>query len=288
MRTEWLAGTRWDRRLARKGGLALLATILLLLLGMGTSASSATAAPPLLWQTCEAGSGAGQCNLPRGIAADPENGHVFVADQTNHRVVEFNALGQFIKAWGWDVVASGPGDDTTAPEDQFEICVPDNGDVCKAGTIGGGVGQLVRPQGIALDSEGNVYVAEGDFENRRVQKFDPDGNPILMFGGEVNKTKVEAVGSSEAEENLCPFDPGDECQQATEAPATASSAPGWGATSSRSPPPTKSTSATKVGSSASTSAVSIRTSAKYRAWCNRSTPTPPATSTRSMAAISTS
>ena len=33
-----------------------------------------------------------------------------------------------------------------------------------------------------------------------------------MFGGGVNKTKVEAGGASEGEENRCPVDPGDVCQ----------------------------------------------------------------------------
>lgn len=201
---------------------ATSAVSVLLLVGfiVALPAASAAAEPPILWGkeplVCPTGSGAGQCVIPRGVIADPENGHVFAADQTNHRIVEFDALGQFIKAWGWDVVESGPGDDAVSPEDQFEICIPAQGDVCKAGTAGGGVGQIVRPQGVALDSLGNIYVTEGDFSNRRVQKFDPEGDPLLTFGGEVNKTKVEVGGSSEAEENLCPFDPGDECQAAIE------------------------------------------------------------------------
>ena len=45
-----------------------------------------------------------------------------------------------------------------------------------------------------------------------MQKFNRKGEFLLMFGGEVNKTKVEEGTASEAEENLCPFDPGDECK----------------------------------------------------------------------------
>lgn len=187
--------------------------------GLGPDTTLAADPPPILWGkeplVCPTGSEAGQCSIPRGVAADSRNGHVFVADQENYRVVEFNALGQFVKAWGWDVVASGPGDDTVVPEDQFEICVPEDGDFCKAGTSGGSVGQIVIPQGIAIDSSGGVYVAEGNFGSRRVQKFDRKGNPVLMFGGDVNKTKVEEA-APEAEQNLCPVDPGDVCQAATE------------------------------------------------------------------------
>jgi DNA-binding beta-propeller fold protein YncE len=192
-----------------RSALLLLGTAVVFLVAAVPAAAAAP--PPTLWQAGETGAGAGQTVLPRGIGVDPHNGHVFVADQNNRRIDEFTAWGDFVKAWGWDVVASGPGDDTAPPEDQFEICVPADGDVCKAGNTGGGSGQIVLPQGIAIDSGGNVYVAEGDFTNRRVQKFDSEGNFVLMFGGDVNKTKFEAA-APEAEQNLCPVDPGDVCQ----------------------------------------------------------------------------
>jgi hypothetical protein len=151
----------------------------------------------------------------------PSEGHIFVADQENDRINEFSAWGEFLRTWGWDVVASGPGDDTSAPEDQFEVCVPANGDVCKAGLEGGGRGQLIRPQGLSLDPNGNLYVAEGEFVSRRVQRFDPTAGPSenevafeWMIGGKVNKTKEEAA-APEAEQNLCPIAPTDVCQAST-------------------------------------------------------------------------
>ena len=70
--------------------------------------------------------------------------------------------------------------------------------------------------GLAVDSQGDVYVT-GLF-SARVQKFDPDGGPggeakfLLTFGGEVNKTKSEEPGTSEAERNLCTAASGDICQ----------------------------------------------------------------------------
>ena len=175
--------------------------------------AAASAAPPQLWQSCETGSGAGQCDFPRGIAADSHNGHVFVADSFNHRIDELNPLGQFVKAWGWDVVASGPGNAGNG----FEICVPENGDTCKAGSEGTGAGQFGSPQGVALDSAGNLYVVDhGLPSNRRVQKFSPTGQFLLMFGGEVNKTRSEEVGSTEAQRNLCTAASGDVCQKGSE------------------------------------------------------------------------
>lgn len=56
-----------------------------------------------------------------------------------------------------------------------------------------------------------MYVAEAlgetfsqsEGSNYRVQKFDPAGNFLAMWGGEVNKTKAAEGGSTEAERNLC-------------------------------------------------------------------------------------
>jgi hypothetical protein len=121
-------------------------------------------------------------------------GNVFVADSRNQRVAEFTAWGQFVRAWGWDVVASGPGNTGTG----FEICLAEEGDVCKEGSGGGGAGQFAEfsPQGIAIDSAGNVYVVDrGLPSNQRVQKFDPEGHFLLMFGKGVNETSGG---------NLCP------------------------------------------------------------------------------------
>jgi DNA-binding beta-propeller fold protein YncE len=194
----------------RPSGLAPLLAVLALAAGLWPAAAPA-AEPPLLNQFCETGSAGGQCELPRGVAVDSATGDVYIADQGNGRVQKFDPWGVFERAWGWDVVASGPGNAGTG----FEVCVPADGDVCKSGAKGSGRGQLSRPQGVAVDGVGDVYVSEVEFateESRRVQKFDSEGNFILMFGGGVNKTKVDEGTATEAEENLCPVDPADECQ----------------------------------------------------------------------------
>ncbi|HEU4905520.1 MAG TPA: hypothetical protein VFT19_05330, partial [Solirubrobacterales bacterium] len=195
-------------------GTSALGRIALLLalstLGSAALAASSPAAPPLLWERC-VGAAADDvsCRIPRGVASDPNDGTVYVTDQANRRIVVFSPWGSIERAWGWDVVESGPGDDTTAPEDQFEICVPANGDVCKAGVQGSGSGQFGSiPQGVAVDSSGAVYVV--DFSNRRVQKFDSEGNFVLMFGGQVNKTKVEEAAPA-AQQNRCTAASGDVC-----------------------------------------------------------------------------
>ena len=301
-------------------GLLALAALLLL------AAPASAAQPRRLWDACGTDDAVAGCVLPRGIAADPNPpGHVFVGDQQNKRIVEFTPWGQFVRAFGWDVVAScaspgpcgqaneiqavtvkatggqfklgfgaggpgvsetadisatagagevetklnaitnistgggsvavsgGPGDEkgtkpyrvvfnggplahtnvaemaivagtlpleggspssgaaveTTNPgETGFEICVPADGDTCQAGSNGSGSGQFSSPQGLAIDSAGSVYVV--DRPNRRVEKFDSEGHFLLMFGGQVNKTKV-GEAAPEAQQNLCPVDPGDVC-----------------------------------------------------------------------------
>ena len=165
----------------------------------GFGAASAQAAPPLLWQGCETGSAAGQCQIPRGIAVNPSNGHLYVADQSNRRVDELDVWGQLVKAWGWGV-RNGTA--------ELQTCTTATG--CQAGLSGSGAGQFEGGKGVALDSTGDVYVV--DNPNHRVQKFDPEGHFLLMFGGDVNKTKVEAVGSTEAERNLCTAASADVCQ----------------------------------------------------------------------------
>ena len=153
---------------------ALRLSLLTCLMTMALAAS-ASAAPPLFWQSQVGESAFGA----RGVAASPVDGHVFVTDQDGARVVEFTAWGSLVKIWGWDVVESGPDD--TAPVNEFEICIPSNGDICKDGTPGAGAGQLNKAMGIAVDSSGNVYVAE-TITSRRVQKFSSAGQFLLSFG----------------------------------------------------------------------------------------------------------
>ncbi|HEX5928113.1 MAG TPA: hypothetical protein VFY48_01845 [Solirubrobacterales bacterium] len=167
---------------------ALLLAIALAAAALPASAAAAPA-PQTLWKGCVTGSAAGECKVPRGIAANPTTGRVYVADQGNQRIVELTAWGEFVKAWGWGVRDGSP---------QLQTCTAVTG--CQEGIGGNGAGQLNYPQGVALDSAGNLYVA--DLLGRRVQKFDADGNFILMFGGEVNKTTSG---------NLCTAASGDTC-----------------------------------------------------------------------------
>ncbi len=163
-------------------GVTLSATVALWLAALLPGV--AQAAPPLqISEFCPTGSTAARCQIPRGIAINQTTGDVYVADNDNIRVDQLTVWGEFVRAWGWDVVASGPDNTGTG----FEICnvAANPTDVCQRGSEGGGVGQFEGLQGIAVDGAGNVYAA--DRRTNRVQKFDSDGHFKLMFGGGVNQ-----------------------------------------------------------------------------------------------------
>lgn len=101
-----------------------------------------------------AGSGQGQFNRPRGIAVGPD-GSVYVVDSRNSRVEKFAPTGEFLLSFGSD--GSGPGQ------------------LARFATTGGG-----GPNGIAIDADGNVYVA--DTWNHRIQVFSPDGAYLRGWG----------------------------------------------------------------------------------------------------------
>jgi hypothetical protein len=166
-------------------GLSAAFAVALLALCGGPPAAGA-AVPDFLLQSPEdvlTGTEAGRMGLPWGIAADPNlPGHLYVADELNERVDEFTPWGEFVRAWGWGVKDGNA---------EFQICTNESG--CQNGIPGSGVGQFAQPEAIATDTSGNVYVMEA--ANHRVQKFDSNGNFLLMFGGEVNETTKANVCS---------------------------------------------------------------------------------------------
>jgi len=178
---------------ARRGGqakkLGPVAVALAACLAVFVSAGTAQAAMPKLWKAGEncgdvqklaenkCGSDVGETYSPRGVAADPASGHLYVADTRNRRIDEFTAWGGFVKAWGWGVRDGKAELQSCGPE-----AVPPSAS-CLRGLKGAGTGQLEEAVQIAVGSEGNVYV--GDASASRVQEFDAEGNFLLAFGRDV-------------------------------------------------------------------------------------------------------
>jgi hypothetical protein len=127
------------------------------------------------------GSGSGQFEGPSQIAVDASH-DVYVTDG-NFRVQKFDSEGHFLRMWGWDVVKEGT--DETAG-DEFEVCVPANGDACKAGLPGGGPGQINATLGIrdpiAVCPDGTVCVGDtyesAGQRHARIERFQPNGEFI--------------------------------------------------------------------------------------------------------------
>ncbi len=125
--------------------------------------------------------GNGDLSRPGGLTVDQDSGQVYVVDEGNNRVNVYEGDGTFLRSFGWDVVASGPGNTGAG----YEVCVAANGDVCQAGAKGSGVGQLAAAQSVAVSAPdsnvetGTVYVS--DSGNHRVNTYGVSGNSPSSF-----------------------------------------------------------------------------------------------------------
>jgi RHS repeat-associated protein len=117
-------------------------------------------------------------SYPADVAVDAA-GNVWVVDKGNNRIVEYNEAGEFLR---------------------------------EAGGLGSTGGKLSSPSGIAIDSAGNIDVT--DTANNRVAQFSSTGAFIAVIGANVNKTKVEAGGTT-LEKNRCTAASGNVCQAGT-------------------------------------------------------------------------
>ena len=86
-----------------------------------------------------------------GIGVDKINDFIYISDEIHDCIQKFDLNGNFITSWG---------------------------------TTGGLHGQMNKPRGIDVDSNGNVYVV--DTGNNRIQKFTSSGSYIRSWGGAGN------------------------------------------------------------------------------------------------------
>ena len=141
--------------------------------------------------------GVGQLSKPIGVAVDPNNGTLFVADNTANRVVVFDKDGKYLRSIGGTDYFTRPSGVAVSP-DGSKLYVVDTGGVDSqnhkmyifdaytgehlksVGSRGTENGEFNLPLQAATAPDGTVYVVDGG--NFRVQAFYPDGTFKMSYG----------------------------------------------------------------------------------------------------------
>jgi DNA-binding beta-propeller fold protein YncE len=135
---------------------------------------------------------------PRDVAVEPATGNIFVSDTGNSRITKHDSAGNFILAFGLPTPTGGgptplPGSTpgpfgiTIASDNKLYIAdagysriqrFDANGNYeASWGMYGSAdsstIPQMANPQGMSIDSSGNIYVA--DTGNNRIERFDQAG-----------------------------------------------------------------------------------------------------------------
>ncbi len=139
--------------------------------------------------------GRGHLTRPTGIAYEQETQRIFVVDTADHQIKMFDPDGNLLDVWG--ARGDGPGEfnyptylavqggklyvaDTMNA--RIQVLSSKNGaHLASVGALGMYVGNMVRPKGVAVDGEGNLYVVESYYDHLLV--FDRRGNYLMAIGG---------------------------------------------------------------------------------------------------------
>ncbi len=138
--------------------------------------------------------GEGLLKRPTGVAWDAANQRLYVADTHAHNIQVFSAAGKLLETLGERGEAPGQFNyPTHLALRNGELHVADtlNGRVQVLPLAGGApriigqrglnVGDLVRPKGVSVDSEGNVYVVESYYDHLLV--YNRQGEFLMPIGG---------------------------------------------------------------------------------------------------------
>ena len=146
------------------------------------------------------GDGEGQFLQPNGIAINQENRDIYVSDVARHNIIQFRSNGQFVEEFG--TFGSGREQFSTPSAIAIDpvtaqLFVTDTNNhriqrltdtLFSFGPLGegrgNGPGEFERPEGIAIDANRKVYVA--DTGNNRIQVFDLNFEFQFQFGEQGN------------------------------------------------------------------------------------------------------
>jgi DNA-binding beta-propeller fold protein YncE len=139
--------------------------------------------------------GRGRLQRPTGLARDPVRGHLYVADTYAHDIKVFSDAGEWLQTLGrrgegplefnfpthlaW---AQGALYVTDTLNSRVQVLAGPGPTLQRQlGARGLLLGNLVRPKGVGVDAEGNVYVVESYFDSLLV--FSPQGEFLMPIGG---------------------------------------------------------------------------------------------------------
>jgi DNA-binding beta-propeller fold protein YncE len=142
--------------------------------------------------------GAGMLQRPTGLARDPATGELYVADTYAHEIKVLSEDGKLLRTIGERgeapgefnfpthlAIAQGKLYVTDTMNNRVQILPLAGGDARVVGQRGLYYGNLVRPKGVAVDSDRNIYIVESYYDNLLI--FNEAGEFLMPIGG-VGKT----------------------------------------------------------------------------------------------------
>jgi hypothetical protein len=173
--------------------------------GYEICAAAAQCKPGVAFPTVAPG---GSLNQPKGVAVNQTTGDVYVANQALQRVEQFDTDGDFIRAWGYSVIASGPHNVATNERQTVTINgTPTSGTFTLSWNPGGGnqttapIAFNASPADVQTALEGLAGLNAGDVlvtSSNPGGGSGPGGPYTIEFAGARADTDVAQLTSSAA------------------------------------------------------------------------------------------